>query len=193
MGELGYLQKRGYNDHHKYNYATEADVSEAVRALLVKHGVLFIPNVVPESVSRVNGTTSLLVECVFINAEQPSDRLAVVMAGDGWDKGDKGPYKAVTGAVKYALMKTFLIPTGDDPERATEADREEVNPVANAKAKAASTTLPGKINSIKVIAKAVGSKPEDICRFYKVESIDQLSEKQADECLAALTKKGETK
>ena len=31
--------------------------------------------------------------------------------------GDKGVYKAITGAVKYIFMKNFLIPTGDDPEK----------------------------------------------------------------------------
>ena len=32
------------------------------------------------------------------------------------DAGDKGIYKAIAGAQKYALMKVFMIPTGDDPE-----------------------------------------------------------------------------
>lgn len=38
------------------------------------------------------------------------------MIGEGMDTGDKAIYKAITGAQKYVLMKTFLIPTGDDPE-----------------------------------------------------------------------------
>ncbi len=38
-------------------------------------------------------------------------------AGEGLDQnGDKGTYKAITGATKYFLLKLFLIPTGDDPE-----------------------------------------------------------------------------
>jgi hypothetical protein len=37
--------------------------------------------------------------------------------GEGQDAGDKAVYKAMTGALKYCLLKTFLIPTGDDPER----------------------------------------------------------------------------
>jgi hypothetical protein len=43
--------------------------------------------------------------------------------GWGVDPGDKGGYKAITGAEKYFLMKTFLIPTGDDPEVTTDADQ----------------------------------------------------------------------
>jgi hypothetical protein len=45
------------------------------------------------------------------------------MIGEGQDAGDKGPYKAMTGAQKYALMKTFMIPTGDDPEADEDVDK----------------------------------------------------------------------
>jgi ERF superfamily len=40
----------------------------------------------------------------------------ISMGGQGIDPGDKGIYKAETGANKYALLKLFQIPTGDDPE-----------------------------------------------------------------------------
>jgi len=36
--------------------------------------------------------------------------------GQGADKGDKGVYKAITGAKKYFIANLFLIPTDDDPE-----------------------------------------------------------------------------
>lgn len=36
--------------------------------------------------------------------------------GEGFDKGDKGLYKAYTGALKYYLANTFMVATGDDPE-----------------------------------------------------------------------------
>ena len=42
--------------------------------------------------------------------------------------GDKGIYKAITGANKYALLKTFLLETGDDPEEVSDADRESNKP-----------------------------------------------------------------
>jgi hypothetical protein len=38
--------------------------------------------------------------------------------GTGEDNSDKGTYKGITGGLKYILMKTFLIYTGDDPENA---------------------------------------------------------------------------
>jgi hypothetical protein len=33
--------------------------------------------------------------------------------GDGADTGARGIYKAISGAQKYALIKTFLVPTSD--------------------------------------------------------------------------------
>ena len=40
----------------------------------------------------------------------------VKVLGDGADTGDKASYKAMTGAMKYALRQTFVIETGDDPD-----------------------------------------------------------------------------
>jgi hypothetical protein len=42
--------------------------------------------------------------------------IETVHVGEGEDRGDKAAYKAITGATKYWVMKTFLISTGDDPE-----------------------------------------------------------------------------
>ena len=40
-----------------------------------------------------------------------------VITGEGIDKGDKAGYKAYTGALKYFLANTFMVATGDDPEK----------------------------------------------------------------------------
>jgi hypothetical protein len=44
--------------------------------------------------------------------------------GQAADNGDKALYKAMTGAVKYWLYKTFLVSTGDDPEQGNDMDKE---------------------------------------------------------------------
>ena len=51
----------------------------------------------------------------FVDARS-GDELSVRVAGEGADPGDKAPYKAMTGALKYALLQSFLLSTGDDPE-----------------------------------------------------------------------------
>jgi hypothetical protein len=44
------------------------------------------------------------------------EEVIATAAGQGLEAGDKAPYKAMTGALKYALLQTFLLATGDDPE-----------------------------------------------------------------------------
>ena len=44
------------------------------------------------------------------------EEITTKVAGQGLDAGDKAPYKAMTGALKYALLQSFLLATGDDPE-----------------------------------------------------------------------------
>src|SRR6202045_3796544 len=51
----------------------------------------------------------------FIDVDT-GEEITAKVAGQGLDSGDKAPYKAMTGALKYALLQSFLIATGDDPE-----------------------------------------------------------------------------
>ena len=51
----------------------------------------------------------------FMDADT-AEEISVKVAGEGLDPGDKAPYKAMTGALKYALLQSFLLATGDDPE-----------------------------------------------------------------------------
>lgn len=123
MSAVQYIQKRGYNKFHKYKYATEADVNEKVREELVKVNVIMIPNVIShETKEHKNrqGNTEYIVtvnmEFRFIDGDS-GEEIVFNMSGSGQDAGDKGIFKAMTGAQKYALMKVFMIPTGDDPEQ----------------------------------------------------------------------------
>lgn len=128
MGELGYVPKNGYNSFHKYAYVLEADLIDAVRGKLAENKIAMLTSVheVTTLEHGEKGKESLLttakVTFSFIDAES-GEQISVGGYGTGDDKGDKGLYKAITGAVKYGLMKNFLIPTGDDPERDEEVDK----------------------------------------------------------------------
>ncbi len=49
----------------------------------------------------------------------------VMAPGEGADAGDKSSPKAATGAYKYALRQTFLIETGDDPDKDASGPQEQ--------------------------------------------------------------------
>jgi hypothetical protein len=120
MALVGRIEKRGYNDFHKYNYATESDIVEAVRMGLAERSVMIIPSV--REVRHEGTLTTALM--VFTLVDGGTGECAHHdWAGTGDDKGDKGLYKAMTGALKYFLLKTFLMPTGDDPEADEATDK----------------------------------------------------------------------
>ena len=122
MGEVGRVEKRGFNDFHKYAYATEADLLEEVRSKLSSKGIVMFPSVAsvverPAKTEKGKDTVITTVHMKFSFVDSDTGEVHVAeWAGAGDDASDKGLYKAYTGAIKYFLMKTFLIPTGDDPE-----------------------------------------------------------------------------
>jgi hypothetical protein len=126
MRDVGYVQKAGHNDFQNYKYATEADAIAALRPAMIKHGLCMIPSV--ESVEQDEwGNTNILMHYRILDEE--GNFLSFRAAGSGNDKnskgvGDKGIYKALTGASKYALLKTFMMETGDDPEVPSQQEKE---------------------------------------------------------------------
>ena len=114
---VGKLKKDGTNSFHKYNYVTESNIMASIQPLCAQFGVHIScsfeiaqpPHPNPE-ISSVFG------KFVVTNVDDPTDQLTVGCPGYGHDKGDKGIYKAITGAYKYFCMKMFMIASDDDPE-----------------------------------------------------------------------------
>jgi hypothetical protein len=115
MSQVERIPKNGYNSFHKYKYALESDVKDACRTFMAEVGVLMTFSV-KDTEQRRDDIVRVFSEVTFHDADS-EDTLTFEIAGDGQDKNDKGIYKAITGSTKYALMSTFLIPTGDDPEK----------------------------------------------------------------------------
>lgn len=119
MKECGYVQKTGYNKHFNYSFVSDADLLAKVQPLFVEHGLTLSP----ESVDIVrqepigNKGRQLTLLTVNYRLEHNGGEVRYIQCpGAGVDNEDKGPYKAMTGALKYALRQTLLIPTGDDAE-----------------------------------------------------------------------------
>ena len=85
---VGYVQKKGHNDFHKYAYATEADVITEVRGALLDNGIVLLPSVKEMRGPDERGMVSLLMEYTIMH--ESGEMITFVMAGCGQDKGDKG-------------------------------------------------------------------------------------------------------
>jgi hypothetical protein len=125
MEQLDFIAKDKTNTFHKYNYASEYAIKEAVHAQLVKNRVLFNLSFLELLPSANSGLVHAVFEYSFTNVDNPTDKITGRFVGSGEDKGDKAIYKATTGAIKYALTSTFLIPTGDDAEAVSEKPKSE--------------------------------------------------------------------
>lgn len=107
------IGKDGRNDFHKYNYASDEAIVTKLRGEMIKNGLILTPH--QKSCVKEGDVTTIEVEYTLRDADS-NEFLISSIFGQGQDRGDKGAYKAATGAEKYWLLKTFLIPTSDDPE-----------------------------------------------------------------------------
>ena len=98
---LGYVQKRGHNERHNYNYVTAADLAGSVGDILAELGVVVIPQLQSISTETPRNSSDRIARVVmnyrFVDARS-GEELTVRVAGEGADPGDKAPYKAMTGA-----------------------------------------------------------------------------------------------
>ncbi len=132
LSEVHRVPKNGRNDFHGYDYVYESDLVDHIRDKLAEQGVAIFPSVREHSVAeledgrgRTQYLTTVTLDVSLVDGES-GDQMTTTWVGQGLDSGDKGYYKAYTGAIKYFLLKTFLISTGDDPET------EDVEPPASA-------------------------------------------------------------
>ncbi len=124
--DVEYMQKEGRNSAQGYNFLGEAQITAQFKELFDKHGIIFWYeskiNDVRANASGKQILTGVEVSYQFIDAES-GEFIGGTAAGQGTDGNDKGVYKAITGAIKYIFMKSFLIPTGDDPENDTREEK----------------------------------------------------------------------
>jgi len=128
MKEVEHIQKTGVNSFHKYKYATETDVTAAFSKAFINQSVFMFSSIVERHCysyqtrgNKESFIVTVKLQVTFIDAES-GEQFTATFFGDGSDPDDKGVYKALTGAQKYALLKTFLAATSDDPEREVESN-----------------------------------------------------------------------
>lgn len=133
MQQVGYVEKKGamsgYGD--KYSYAKESDFIAAIRPAMVEVGLVMYPVGVEDlqvtTYQTAKGTTMNHIVGLFsfaIAHAESGEMITVKALGDGTDTGDKASYKAMTGAMKYAMRQAFVIETGDDPDDSPSSEQE---------------------------------------------------------------------
>lgn len=175
LKEKGILQRKGANTFDKYSYFSEAQYKELFTDLFAECGLELTASVM--NIKEYEGT-----------AKQPFGRIVCVaylltdidtgfsersdVYGDGMDKGDKGIYKAYTGSLKYYLANTFMVATGDDPEKHDKTTEKKIS-------KATAKTLHDLIESY-------GLNVATICDVYEHKKLEDFTENEYANCLKRL-------
>ncbi|MGA8567579.1 MAG: ERF family protein [Candidatus Binataceae bacterium] len=181
---LGYIQKRGHNERHNYNYVTAADLAGSVGDILAELGVVVIPQLQSISTETPRSSSDRIARVVmnyrFVDASS-GEELSVRVAGEGADAGDKAPYKAMTGALKYALLQSFLLATGDDPE----------DEHANSRAVLGSERVitPEQVRELQGLIEETGTELERVLAYYRVAALSEMSEGSYRRALEVLNRK----
>jgi hypothetical protein len=112
-----------------YKYVSDVQVYHTVRKLLVDHGIALFASMVEahqeryvSSAGKDKNHTLAKFEFVLVDSET-GDSMTCAWHGEADDSGDKGVNKSSTAALKFWLLKTFIIPTGDDPDDAASGQR----------------------------------------------------------------------
>ena len=121
MAEIGFIEKnqQGYD----FKFRGIDDFYKALYPLFVKHGIFITSEILKhQREERVTskGRTLLysIIDVKFTFHCEDDSTVSCVITGEGMDSGDKATNKAMSIALKYALMQMFLVPTEElkDPD-----------------------------------------------------------------------------
>ncbi len=134
MKEVEYVQKDKAVSGGGANYkaVTHDQAVSVIRKSLVAHGIVINPtqvsgeflqmrdlNATPNQIKM--GLYTGTYDVNFVNMDKPEDKVTVTVQAHANDNGDKAPGKAMTYAVKTAILKQFTLETGENDESRQEA------------------------------------------------------------------------
>jgi hypothetical protein len=124
MRDVGAVKKNDRNDFQNFMFRGVDAVVNAVYPALVEHKVTVQPKVLQYDYSTIDvgkgaaskpmGHARVIVEYTFTSAEDGSSASAAA-AGEAFDSGDKATPKAMSVALRTALLQALMLPT-DEPE-----------------------------------------------------------------------------
>lgn len=123
--DVGAVRKRERNSQQNFNFRGIDAVVNAVHPALSKHGVVVVPKLLDKELREsrtARGNTMvnvyLTVEYTFYGPE--GDCVQAVIAAESFDSGDKATAKAMSVALRTALLQTLMLPTDEpDPDHST--------------------------------------------------------------------------
>lgn len=115
------IAKDSLNKQQNFNYRSIDQLYDALHPVCAKHGIFILPRVTShkrEEKPTAKGSVQFFhtVECEFSFVAEDGSSATCATVGHAADSGDKGASKAMTAALKGALVQTLLIPVGEDAD-----------------------------------------------------------------------------
>jgi hypothetical protein len=121
MNDVRDVGKNGFNDHQKYKFRGVDDFIGALAQPLRDHGVFMMTEILDFQVSIRGKMNAVHMRVAFHFYGPAGDKVTATTLGEASDTADKASNKAMSAALKYALMQTFMIPVDagslDDGDR----------------------------------------------------------------------------
>lgn len=138
MADVRALGKNDRNSHFNYEFRGIDATMNALGPAMRTHGVVVLPqvehieyrDVQTGAATRRRDARECTVRVRYTFVGPKGDRLDVVTCGEAIDEADKGTAKAMSVAMRIALLQTFVLPTSDpDPDSSDirRADRSETS------------------------------------------------------------------
>jgi hypothetical protein len=137
MQAVTYIQKES-KQGMQYKIVSHDKVTAKVRPALLANGVIYYP--IRCDTAQNGNRTECNMTVRFANIDDPQDFIDVESCGHGIDTQDKGPGKAQSYAVKYALLKALGLETGDDADHDS-IEHNRVDPAMHQAATAAAIRM----------------------------------------------------
>ena len=113
MSDVGHIPKSGWNAHHKYNFTRAEDICRRLQKVMSRHGLIIIPSM--GEMTRDGRNTTVKWEMTIADTDSGAE-IVMTWYSEAMDTQDKGLNKCATAAVKYMLLKLFLIPDENEPD-----------------------------------------------------------------------------
>ena len=110
MNDVRDVGKNGFNEHQKYKFRGVDDFIGALAQPLRDHGVFMMTEILDFQTSVRGKMNAVHTRVAFHFYGPAGDKVTATTLGEASDTADKASNKAMSAALKYALMQTFMIP-----------------------------------------------------------------------------------
>ena len=121
MSDVKNVQKNGRNISQNYSFRGVDDFIGALAQPLRDHGIVMMPEVLDFEATVRGKQNAVHMRVAFHFYGPAGDKVTAITLGEASDVADKASNKAMSAALKYVLLQTFMIPVDagslDDGDR----------------------------------------------------------------------------